>query len=145
MNREIVSDFLVAAALQAGKAVALPRVEAGELSFRKIGSLNDPWATGSFGIREPRSDAPVVEFATLQGPLLVITPGLAFDSAGRRLGHGKGYYDRFLRTLRSQRRDVFVVGLCAGIQLQDYVPTDDGDECVDAVCTGVGYFAVGFP
>jgi 5-formyltetrahydrofolate cyclo-ligase len=32
-------------------------------------------------------------------PLLVCVPGVAFDVCGRRLGHGKGYYDAYIRRL----------------------------------------------
>jgi 5-formyltetrahydrofolate cyclo-ligase len=142
MGSEITSDGVVEASLRAGKTVTLPRVQGGELSFRGITSLNGPWAVGSFGIREPLSDAPVVDLATLPGPLLVIAPGVAFDSRGGRLGHGKGYYDRFLRSLRALRSDVSVVGLCASLQLVPQVPTDESDESMDAVCSGGSFFFV---
>lgn len=33
---------------------------------------------------------------------LVVMPGLAFDKRLARLGHGKGYYDRFLQKLHQQ-------------------------------------------
>lgn len=143
MNREIVSDFVVAAAFDAGKSVALPRVEDGELSFREASSLQGPWATGSFGIREPRPDSKTVDLAALGGPILVVAPGVAFDTAGGRLGHGKGYYDRFIRSLRALRGDVTVVALCAAAQLVERVPMADLDERMDAICAGSRFIEVG--
>jgi 5-formyltetrahydrofolate cyclo-ligase len=143
MNREIVSDFVVDAALSAGKTVALPRVEDGELSFREVSSLAGPWATGSFGIREPLQDTKTVDLAKLSGPILVVAPGVAFDADGGRLGHGKGYYDRFLRAIRALRRDVFVAALCIDVQLVERVPMDVGDERMDAICAGGRFIEVG--
>ena len=39
-----------------------------------------------------------------------MVPGLAFDVAGRRLGQGKGYYDRFIARMRGEDQDDAVVG-----------------------------------
>lgn len=47
-----------------------------------------------FGIDEPVNGTP---FDTAEIDL-VFVPLLAFDEAGYRVGYGKGYYDRFLRT-----------------------------------------------
>ncbi len=140
MRGEIVSDFVVDAAFRAGKRVAFPRVENDELSFREAASLEGPWERGPFGIREPRADAPLADLGALPGPILVIAPGVAFDRDGGRLGHGKGYYDRFLRGLRSRRADVFVAALCVPCQVMDRVPMDERDERMDAVCAGGSFF-----
>ncbi|MBP5622710.1 MAG: 5-formyltetrahydrofolate cyclo-ligase [Thermoguttaceae bacterium] len=62
----------------------------------------------------------------------LIVPGLAFDSHGRRLGRGAGYYDRYLPLLRS---DALVAGVCFDEQLVDKTPTDERDVRVDVVIT----------
>ena len=43
---------------------------------------------GPFGLTQPSPASEIVR------PNLVLTPLLAFDSRGRRLGYGKGHYDR---------------------------------------------------
>ncbi|KAJ3090622.1 5,10-methenyltetrahydrofolate synthetase [Quaeritorhiza haematococci] len=50
-----------------------------------------------FKIREPKLDDPREKALDKDALDLIIMPGLAFDQMGWRLGHGKGYYDRYLR------------------------------------------------
>ncbi len=135
MNGEIGTEEICRAALAEGKALCLPRTEPEDLSFRVCPDLSGPWDEGPFGIREPAPSAPVVDFAAMPGPVLVVVPGLAFDRGGGRLGRGKGYYDRFLRSLRSLRRDVHAVGIALGFQLVEAVPVSASDERVDLVLT----------
>ncbi len=53
-----------------------------------------PLVTGKFEVPEPQN--PVY----LNGkPEIIITPLLAFNNSGHRIGYGKGFYDRFLATL----------------------------------------------
>jgi 5-formyltetrahydrofolate cyclo-ligase len=135
MKGEIDTGAVCAAALDAEKILCLPRTEGAELSFRVCGDSTGPWDSGPFGIREPVAAAPLADFSVLPGPVLVLVPGLAFDERGGRLGRGKGYYDRFLRSLRSLRADAYAVGIALSCQLVDSVPFSELDERVDLVLT----------
>ncbi len=63
---------------------------------------------------------------------LVLVPGLAFDRTGHRLGHGQGYFDRFLARLP---RSTPTVGLAYRFQLLDRLPRAAHDHPVQAVLT----------
>lgn len=58
----------------------------------------------AYGIPEPTGGQPVAP-ADLD---VVFVPLLAFDTAGHRIGYGKGMYDRFLEQCRA---DVVTIGL----------------------------------
>ena len=116
------------AILAAGKTLILPRCEAdGIMTARRIDDLRQ-LISGAYGIPEPKPDAPVVSAAEID---LVLVPGLAFDRTGRRLGRGKGYYDRFLADFRGK-----TMGICG--QLMPEIPVEQHDITMDAVATEHG-------
>lgn len=63
---------------------------------------------------------------------MVITPGLAFDRRGFRLGYGGGYYDQYLTRLRPETTRV---GIGFSIQLIDRIPEEPLDQRVHFVVT----------
>jgi 5-formyltetrahydrofolate cyclo-ligase len=114
------------------------------MEFFKIDGLEGPWHTGSFGILEPEiHNNNQFHLDTVDFPLLIIVPCVAFDKNGNRLGHGKGYYDRFLLKIKKSSQyiteNISIMGLCLQEQIFDHVPTDDGDQRVDVIYAGNHY------
>ncbi len=126
---EIDTDYLIEKALSDGKKVGVPYCEDrnGAMSFYYIHSL-DELCPGSYGIREPYPEKakPVTSFDNA----ILVVPGLTFDLSGKRLGYGKGYYDRFL-----QIHSLYSVGLCYNSFIADYIPTDKYDKSVLNIVT----------
>jgi 5-formyltetrahydrofolate cyclo-ligase len=65
---------------------------------------------------------------------VVIVPGTAFTEGGDRLGQGGGWYDRFLRTVRS---DCVMIGVAFAAQIVRELPVEPHDVRVDHVVTEV--------
>lgn len=87
-------------------------------------------APGRWGIWEPTDEAPLLsDYSRLD---LVVVPGVAFSSDGKRLGRGKSFYDRFLPLLP---RAAFV-GVCYPCQVVEQIPADPWDIGMDIVCCG---------
>ncbi|MDR0311991.1 MAG: 5-formyltetrahydrofolate cyclo-ligase [Treponema sp.] len=90
-------------------------------------SIHDkPWEINSFGIIEPLPKDPM---NSSDFPALIITPGLAFDRQGNRLGRGRGFYDRFFVELKGV--EYKAAGLCMDLQVVPAVPVEEGDRKVD--------------
>ncbi len=91
----------------------------------------DPVVTGKFGQPEPLDARAGIE----KSPDVVIVPAVAVDREGRRLGYGKGYYDRFISGLREKGKSPFVIALAFSFQLRDKIPDDPWDEGLDCIVT----------
>ncbi len=84
---------------------------------------------GGFGTLAPPADSPEL------APDIVLTPLLAFDEQGHRLGYGGGYYDRTLARLRGRGPRVLAVGAAFETQRIESVPHTAGDGRLDWVIT----------
>ncbi|MBY0564967.1 MAG: 5-formyltetrahydrofolate cyclo-ligase [Hyphomonadaceae bacterium] len=125
---EIDGRPLLAALAKAGCVVALPRMEtrAGPARFL-IWSAADALTADAFGVPSPPTGSAETR------PVLVLTPLLAFDRAGGRLGQGGGHYDRILAEYR--RQGAVAVGLAYAQQEMRHVPTGPYDAPLDWVIT----------
>lgn len=118
--QEIDTCALIRQALADGKTVCVPLCgAAGEMSARRIHSL-DELRPGMRGILEPDDTAEEIAPASID---LIITPALACDRAGFRLGYGGGYYDRFFA-----RTAAAAMVLCAEVRLLDRLPREPHDR-----------------
>lgn len=69
-------------------------------------------------------------------PVLVITPGLAFDKSGARIGRGKGYYDRFFKSLKDNEQQYIAMAVCFSCQYFDEwnkIPVTEHDILMDKI------------
>ncbi len=112
--------------------VLLPRVEEGGLVLVALGDEGS--TPGYRGVSEPLGPE-----VALDAVDVVVTPGLAFDPRGNRLGQGGGHYDRLLAALDPS---TVRIGVCFACQLFDEVPHGERDEPVDIVVTERGVVRV---
>ena len=94
----------------------------------EINSLETGLSSGSNGLRNPTTGVPT----PLEEIDLVVTPGLAFDIHGNRLGRGGSYYDRFFA---SEKIRAAKCGLAFSEQLIECVPMEEHDKPVDFLVT----------
>lgn len=123
---EVSTSLLIKESLKT-KTVLLPKViNDNEMIFVKITSLND-LQKGTYNIMEPISN---LEFDKNQIDLMII-PGIVFDKEKNRIGFGKGYYDKYLHSLKK----VYTIGICFNNQVLEssLIKTDKNDVKLSSV------------
>lgn len=100
-----------------------PVVKNESLVFRKV-LPQMSYEKSKIGIDEPLGE----DFTDLSKVDLILVPGVAFDRKSNRLGRGKGYYDKYLNSLKIPK-----VGICFDFQLYDNIPATDHDVKMDMV------------
>lgn len=128
---EVCTIDIIKHALDQGKTVCVPKVISKEEGMKaiKIGDLSE-LKKGFMDILEPEyEEAKVIKEEDID---MVITPGVAFDKEGGRLGYGGGFYDRFFKLTR---KDCKNIALAYHIQLVDRVPVGKQDVKVHDIIT----------
>ncbi len=94
----------------------------------KILPYTDEQKIGAYGIGEPVGS----DYTAPESIDYVIVPGVAFSAGGHRLGRGKGYYDRLLKTTNAYK-----TGVCFAVQITPLIEKlhEPHDVIMDKVLT----------
>ena len=129
MDGEPDTTGIIMQALVDGKKVYVPRcLKDGIMEAVRIDSM-DALKPGHYGILEPDESikaTPTDEFDS--DDTVAFVPCVGATKDGRRIGHGAGYYDRFLEQRRMKK-----LMLVYGQQLVSELPCDEHDIIMDKV------------
>ena len=130
---EVDTLAAIAASLEQKKTVCLPCTDrkTGVITACEISGLDGHnLEKAAFGIPEPKPGENTAVPA--QKIDLVIVPGVAFDLHGDRVGHGLGYYDRFLTSARKAKK----IALAFDFQVvNEKIVCESHDVTVDEIIT----------
>ncbi len=124
---EVQLDAVMAQCWEDGRRVLVPAYRPAQQDYGfKVITSDMALAEGPWGVPEPATDA----WADVGSTACLAVPGMAFDEAGGRVGHGGGYYDRLLASVGSDRSRV---GVCFDFQRVERVPREAWDVGMDFV------------
>ncbi len=124
------------AALRRGKTVGFPvcDYQTGDMEFYAVDTLSDMTPRGKMNIPEPKPDG--ARKILPSGRTMVLFPGLLFDRAGRRVGYGRGMYDKYVRRFPALLHSGNLCGVCYAALLSDTpLPSEETDVDMTFVVT----------
>ena len=92
---------------------------------------NDVLRLNSLGVPEPIKSKIIT-------PDIILVPMLAFDKNKNRLGYGKGFYDRYLNSLKRKKKRSLAIGIAFNFQKYNKLPTNKNDFKLDYIITEKG-------
>ncbi len=101
----------------------------GEDLWLTLHAIDSEMERHRYGYEQPIVGSPEVSPSSVD---VFCVPGLAFDEAGGRLGHGMGYYDRLLSLAGP---DALMVGVTLERRVFPRIPMSDFDVRMHAVVT----------
>ncbi len=126
-GREVDTRALIEDAWRTDKAVYVPKCRGqGRMDAVRVFSWQD-LSPGAYGIPEPVGDSSDGLFPSID---LAVVPCVCASWTGQRLGHGAGYYDRFLENGADR-----AVCLCFEKMLRDDIPQGEHDVLIPWVLT----------
>jgi len=134
MGNEVYTHEIIKVALGEKKEVSVPFI----LKSQNITipcKINDfsNLEPGPFGILQPSKEK--IRNIPIESIDLVIVPGIAFDRKGNRVGKGKGFYDRFLKSINAT---IPKIALAFSMQIVEQISTTENDVAVDKIITEDG-------
>ncbi|NQT95191.1 MAG: 5-formyltetrahydrofolate cyclo-ligase [Candidatus Omnitrophica bacterium] len=129
---EVDTWSMIEDALKLGKRIIVPVTDVAKKSLilSEITGLKGQLQKGPYGIYEPKKES--MKAVKIEDIDMVVVPGIAFDKKGNRIGHGGGYFDRFLKNLPKK---IPTIGLAFSCQIVDRIKTLSWDIPVTKVIT----------
>jgi len=107
--------------------ISLPRIKKKSQMDFFLWSTKDPLLINKYGILEPTSNK-------IMYPNILLVPLVAFDKYNNRIGYGGGFYDRYIKKLRKNKK-IITIGLAYSFQEIKEVPTNNYDIKLDFIVT----------
>ena len=133
MSDEVNLDNFHEQAAESGKTLAFPVPLKGGLMNAAVAENGDAFVRSAYGIMEPAPEHSLILEPEMIDAVLV--PCVAFDRSGGRLGHGAGYYDRFLPRCR---KDTVFILVAFDAQEMETVVREETDVMMDMIITESG-------
>lgn len=129
-SNEINTRNIIEKAFKDKKNVFIPKVYKYDKLMKAI-KLNsiDELKKNSMGILEPIDDSNYIEKENID---LIVVPGVVFDKECNRIGYGGGYYDRYLKDIKSKKNKI---ALAYDLQIVDKIESEVHDIKVDYIIT----------
>lgn len=127
-RNEAATDKIIEILFSQNKKICLPACENDNITVYEYTGPSC-LKKDRFGILSPDPD--LCPRACLSDIHMVIVPGIAFDIEGKRIGFGKGYYDRFLVKIPHAIK----TGFCYEYQIAENIPADRYDIPMDYLLT----------
>ena len=134
VRSEVRTCNALAEALRSNKKIVVPWCDDDErLKLFHLENI-DELELGMYGILEPSKELRHIheKQAYVYDIDLIMVPGVAFDTRGARMGHGKGYYDKLLGEAYPETR---VVALAFECQMFDEIPVEPHDVFMHKIIT----------
>ena len=107
--------------------ISLPKIKKNSQMNFYSWSIQDPLTINKYGIPEPTSDKIVY-------PNILLVPLVAFDKHFNRIGYGGGFYDRYIKKIKKNKK-IITIGLGFNFQKIKKIPINKYDIKLDFVVT----------
>lgn len=134
MKDEVNTELMIREIKKNNKSLFLPKIQLdATINFIQI-NKDSRYSTNQYGIKEPKDN----EDQDIEKIDLIIVPLVAFDSTGKRIGMGGGYYDKKFQSLRQNNKKPILIGIAFDCQHFKAIQSDSWDIDLDHVFTESG-------
>jgi len=107
--------------------ISLPKIKKNSQMDFFCWSVKDPLSINKYGIPEPTSKKVVI-------PSILLVPLVAFDKDFNRIGYGGGFYDRYIKKIKRNKK-IITIGLAYSFQKVKKIQTNQYDIKLDFILT----------
>jgi len=107
--------------------ISLPKIKKNSQMNFFDWSTKDPLMINNYGIPEPISNKIVF-------PNIILVPLVAYDKNLNRVGYGGGFYDRYLKKIKKNKK-IITIGLAYSFQKVKKIPINKNDIKLDFIIT----------
>lgn len=132
INNEVDILPLAVELFKKGKTILFPKIVGNNILPYIVHNMDFDFKLGRFNIPEPDTE----EYTDTID--VVLAPGIVFDKKGGRIGHGMGFFDRFLSSADFHK----AIGVAFDFQVVDSVPQEQNDIELKQIATQSGLIDV---